>query len=484
MRTFLSTVTDVTNRSGSSLALLIACMLLVSGCDGFLDVNENPNVATEPPVNPVFTTAVVNMGSERPIELVQTPILAQRWASSGVAGVFNSPAQYTISTFTTGNTYGFWYTDIAQNLQLITNQADETQTNAVLQAQVFQAFAYYDLTRLFGAIPFQQANSEAFDEPEFDNQEQVLRGIVSQVDSALMVGGVDDGEGAVTNGALIYNGDIAKWERFGNSLKLASLMLLRSGGAGVDDQIRDLIENADLIESPEDNALIPYGTTANNQNPRFQLIQDFPVPGPSNGYFVGGEPLVDVMNRLGDPRRSAYLDTTSAGNYAGSPPGAFEFGASAISNNIIRAEYPCRLMTAGQVLLYQAEFLASQGELDAANEKYEQGIRASIDFFDGRPGEIPEGEEDAYIDALPSLSSVSQAEAVRDVHEQLYIAIFERSIDSWTVQRRTGVPELDVPQGAALGDIIQRFPYPPDVKSANENVPDPTPLTEPLYFAQ
>jgi hypothetical protein len=66
----------------------------------------------------------------------------------------------------------------------------------------------------------------------------------------------------------------------------------------------------------------------------------------------------------------------------------------------------------------------------------------------------------------------------------LYVAIFERSIDSWTVQRRTGVPELDVPQGAALGDIIQRFPYPPDVKSANENVPDPTPLTEPLYFAQ
>jgi hypothetical protein len=45
------------------------------------------------------------MPSNSPIEQNSVNIQAQKWASSGSAGVFANPERYTVSSFTVGNNF-------------------------------------------------------------------------------------------------------------------------------------------------------------------------------------------------------------------------------------------------------------------------------------------------------------------------------------------------------------------------------------------
>jgi hypothetical protein len=155
----------------------------------------------------------------------------------------------------------------------------------------------------------------------------------------------------------------------------------------------------------------------------------------------------------------------------------FQYGdeTSSISQNIIRPDWPSRMVTAAEVWLYEAEFLASTAGAAAAEESYNNGVQRALDYFDGKPGAIPAAEKQAYIDALPPAT-------VQNVWTQQYIEVFDRAPENWTQWRRTHYPDLPVPEQAALGDIIRRYPLPPDELSANPNAPGQIPLDQPMWF--
>ncbi|MDG5767282.1 SusD/RagB family nutrient-binding outer membrane lipoprotein [Balneolales bacterium ANBcel1] len=482
--------------------LLTGLLLLsMAACDGFLDVNEDPNRATEVPGDLLLPTVLVNVASNRAMEIQPgTAFFINAWASNGSTGVFIDPDRYIISSFSTGNTWVNFYATGLKNLDLMRADADAVgRVNVVAQADILKSYLFWMLTAMWEDIPYTQAlDGDTYPHPEFDDQETILRGIVETLENAVAM--IDpDGLPGVDDGDLIFGGDMEQWEKFANSLKLRTLMMIRNQDAGVDSQIAALL-NEPLIRTNADEAAIPFFDETNNENLVWRLnnmFGGFTNSMNGNSFIYAGETLVDLMKDLGDPRIDTYFEL-AVEDHNQSPDGGGaatteHFGQTAgvanwnnsetsmVSQNIIRRDWPSRILPAAEVWFYEAEFLALTGDLNGAHASYLQGVQAALDFFDGKPGAIAADDKQAYIDGLPG-SFGSQGVALNAIHAQQYIEVLDRAPENWTHWRRTKYPDLPVAEQAVLGDIIRRFPLPPSELSSNPNTPAPPNLDAPMWF--
>ena len=484
-------------RHFTKIALFLVTLLMLTACDDFLDVNDDPNnaspedIANSPGL--LFLTAETQLAANKNIEIIGQNSFAQTWASGGAAGVFNNPELYNISTFTTGNTWDQVYTDVGQNLQQVIDAADAAEPgslpvpngNIIAQAKILQAYTYLYLSLMFEDVPASQANRvEEFPEPAPDPQEEVLRYVIDRIDEALE--GIESGNG-IENRDVFYDGDMSKWEKFANTTKFRALLLLDSGGENVDSEIDALLQEP-LIRSNADNALFPFQDASGAENNFFQVSQDF--SGGANIWYACNAELVDRMQNLNDPRLSTYCEPNLDGDFVGSEPGQFlpvpaltaSGTASAISNNIHRPEFPERFATAAEVLLKEAEWALRSGDAPTAQSKLEAGVQASLDFFDEQPGAIDAADKQAYINSLPDLSSLSNQDALEFIQTQQWLDLFERHPENWTHWRRTKVPALQSPSNASLGTIIRRYTYPPGPAATNPNLPPTKQEDVPMWF--
>lgn len=470
---------------------LTAPMLGACGDIFDLDINTDPDAATEVEGDLLLPTVLANLAANRAIEISPgTAFHAQIWASNGSAGVFSDPERYIISSFTTGNTWSMIYTNGLKNLKLMRDQAlasNPARPNVASQAEILSAYLYWMATSLWETVPYTQAiQGDQFPQPEFDDQETILRGLVEQLDAAVAM--IDpNGAPGVQEGDLLYGGDMQQWVKFANSLKLRILMMIRNRDTSVDPQIQALLAEP-LIRTVADEAEIPFFTEANNENNLWRLnnlFGGFTDVMNGNAFVYAGAPLVDLMKSLDDPRLPTYweLAVTADGSayqtdeYFGQVAGVFQFGdeTSMVSQNIVRRDWPSRILTAAEVWFYEAEFLASTAGAAAAQTAYETGVQMALSYFNGKPGAIPAADQTAYIAALPPAT-------LSAIHDQQYIEVFDRSPENWVHWKRTHHPDLPLPQQAALGDIIRRYNIPPDERSSNPNTPAPVPLTTPMWF--
>jgi hypothetical protein len=477
---------------------------LAGGCDGLLDldINEDPDAATEVSGDLLMPLAMASTASNRAMEIFDNTLISQIFASNGSAGVFLDPERYNISPFTTGNTWSIYYTDALKNLFLMRTQAlaeEPARTNVAAQGEIFSAYVFWLLTALWETVPYTQAlNGSEFPQPVFDDQETVLRGIVQKLDSALAM--IDDsGPPGVASGDLVYGGDMARWERFANSLKLRSFMMIRNQDPSVDVEISALL-NQPLIRENSHEAAVPFFDISGNENNVWKLnnlFGGFVNAMNGNGFIFAGETLVDLMKELNDPRLSTYFELAvedfdigpdgggpGTDEYFGQRAGVAQYDdgeTSMLSQNIVREDWPNRILPAAEVWFYEAEFRAQQNDLAGAHASYRVGVQRALDFFDGKPGAITPARKDAYLSSLPQTFS-SQSQALEAIHAQQYIEVLDRSPENWTHWRRTKYPALPVPEQAALGAILRRYPMPPDEVSSNPNTPTDVPLDRPMWF--
>src|SRR3990170_2900461 len=90
-------------------------------------------------------------------------------------------------------------------------------------ALVMRAWMFYMATDCYGDIPYSeatQAKSDGIYYPKYDTQEEIYNGILSDLEEANTL--LQD----VLNvkGDLIYGGDVAKWRKLANSLRIRYLM--------------------------------------------------------------------------------------------------------------------------------------------------------------------------------------------------------------------------------------------------------------------
>lgn len=459
------------NKMNTLLAALIALLLFSAGCDkGFEQVNSNPNEPEQ--VNPSLLMPTVIRGP------VNTSVAYSMSTGNVVMQntamvLFGSIDRYN---WTPDDFNGYWtglYSDLRNVQNLYDISAESGQTNYQAVALIMRSWIFSMLTDAYGDIPYTQAikaKSDGEYSPVYDSQQKVYEGILADLRKA---NELIDPAGPGIQGDILYNGDLARWQKFANSLRLRLLMRV-SDKMDVSAEMQQIVDNPGqypVFESNDDNAALQY-------------LESYPNQWPIHTYRVGtfqeyrmSKTMVDTLTKFNDPRLAVFAEPTdnsvAAGNpeYVGVPNGllddeAANYNGSPSDQSRLGTRYyeepnaaKGLIMTYSEVLFIKAE-AAEKGMITGdAQTFYEDGIRASFDKYGVQmdPGYLTQ----------PDVAWDSNR-AFEQIGTQKWISLYFTGLESWFDWRRTGYPQLEPSVRNQNGDRIPvRFQYPPQEQSLN-----------------
>ena len=476
----------------SKLTTLIAAAVtsvgLLASCDKFLDVNQNPNAVLIAPPNNVLVAAETGLGFNMGSDLHRyTSLIAQQFSGQGGA----QTAEYDrynitptdINNLWRGQIYGGALADMQKLVEL--TEASSPVYSGI--AKIMKGYQFLVTTDTFGDIPFSEAlQFEKNPAPKYDASADVYKGIVALIDAGIADLKKESLLKPVSDD-LIYNGDLDKWERAANTIKLRLFLhYFPKVTPTANADFAALLATDKFLRSNADNFQLRFEAAANKNNPIDQFEKS------RNNTFFPSATLVDLMNAKNDPRRPFFLTNFPVGSttYVGAQNGT---GLTTINASFSRANTylrgvasvgagfnnfdgtaPIRMLTFAELNLIRAEYYARTGNLALAKSNLDAGVRASMSDA---------GVADAapYIAALPALTATN---AIRIIIEEKFIANFGVAVEPWTDYRRTGFPALIRPATTpTTQQILRILPYSDLERTSNAtNTPARPDLTTPTVF--
>ncbi|MBZ0246713.1 MAG: SusD/RagB family nutrient-binding outer membrane lipoprotein [Cyclobacteriaceae bacterium] len=463
--------------------LLIAPM----SCNEQLDINVDPLSASTADPNAVLPYILVQYSYRQTTEMNMRTLDVYQHTSQTVG----SPRRGVPSNNTTGNTWDNLYNEVMGNTVLIEAEAKaagSTRNNIAAISIILKALAFHDLTLTWGNVPFTQAlNAKDYPTPKFDDQETILRGVVTYLDEAIAL--IDampaTGNFNVSWGDLIYGGDMVKWRKYANSLKLRVLMIIRNKNTSVDTEIINTL-NEPLIEKSDEAMMLKYPGTPGNNHGYFQRILN--VGFNSNEQYNYWAPSPVMRGLLeGDPRLALWCVDGTSGGYLPSNIGSTATAARArYSDNIFRADYPHIWFLPAEISFYRAELAIKGVTTENANTAYRDGMTKSLKFWGqdipGARKTITDATIATYVNSLTDITTIPSDQALISIGEELYLDSFLRAVEAWTHVRRTKAPNIQSAPGSSISTMLKRFNYPTAEIAANPNTPSNPPTDTPMWF--
>ncbi|GAB3918630.1 SusD/RagB family nutrient-binding outer membrane lipoprotein [Larkinella terrae] len=463
---------------------LIACLALLiavgTSCDNnFEEVNTNPNVpnTVTPDLllpNIIRSTVNENMGTA--------------WGIGNIVMQYTAKIQFVNEDrYLWGEQNGIWNTTYStlrevQNMYNIASATTPVQKNYQGIALVMKSWMMSLVTDAYGDAPYSEATKgkdKAFF-PKYDTQEAIYNGILKDLTDANALLAPENG---AVNGDILFGGDVSKWKKMANSLRLRYLMRI-SNRRDVKADLQAILSNptaTPVFTANADNAALRYLPTVPNQFPLYtSRVGSFDE-------FRLGKTLGDKLAQLNDPRLMIFARPTvasvAAGKpaYVGVPNGlddvtALTYNGGAQNVSRVGATYyidgfgtptDANLNIARGIIMTYAELQfilaeAAQKKLITGDAKsyYEKGITASFGFYSL---DVPAG----YL-AQPDVA-FTEAKALELIGTQKWISLFYSGLEGWFDWRRTGFPALK-PGVSNLNQnrIPVRFQYPSSELSLNK----------------
>ena len=433
------------------LLALTATPLVITSCRQELDINVDPNNPSQASLSGLlsgsqvgFAFALGGEGTRMPAAVVQH-----------YAGHRNQSLRYAQYRITSSDTDGTWTAlyNTLMDMKELENKAAASGNQAYLGvSKILQAHAFSVTTDLFGDIPFSQAlQGRANITPVYDKQEDIYPALITMI---------DEGLAALTaatetiSGDIVYGGNVTKWKKYGNSLKLRLLNHLSSRQPNAAANF--LATNPDLIDISSENAKVLFGSVASNANPIYQ----FDVLSGRKDQAVAST-IVNKMRALSDPRVSVYFNPVAnnnsglQGQYLGNTPGndtddSGENEYSRVGSAYASIKAPVVLMSAAEVNFIKAEvyYRASDSRAQAAYQAAITQDFAALGLSSSAA---------AYL----ANANVAYNGTLQRIMEQKWITMFQASYESWVDWRRTGFPVLTPAASNATSNVIPRnLPYP------------------------
>lgn len=457
--------------------VLFAIVLLVlSACtNNFEEINTPPTSSTF--IDPGFMLTNVQR-SVAFMECAETPNnVFGSWVQHWCGGPLFTPSRYVPEEFAY-----VWndYYGILKNLGLIKNdllvglENDPAGRTKLAIAKILEIYVWQNLTDMFGPVPYTESelpSAEIIRQPKFDTQESIYKSLISDLDIAMSQ--LNSGDESYGTADLYYKGDVERWNKFGNSLKIRLGMRIKYVDAALAKSTVESALSKPLINSNEENADVQtYDDFSSSRHPILRVSQ-----GGSPDYFFLAEKLVDVLIATNDPRLPLLGDTTKA--TAGTPNAEFKGVKVAQTDDyyssIIRTHFsqissltyynknrsiPIHTFSYAEVCFFKAEAaLDGWGGFSDANAEtfFQEGIQAAMSM---KPYNIDKAVIPVeYIASEFSLSGLSKEKKLEKIMTQKWILLFGRNFEAWTEWRRTGYPVL-IPGPDGEGIIPRRLIFP------------------------
>ncbi|MGB0878944.1 MAG: SusD/RagB family nutrient-binding outer membrane lipoprotein [Polaribacter sp.] len=440
----------------NNILLFVFSLLIFASCDtvDFGDINDDPNGPTQAIPSQLLAQAQKYVGgtennsdSADDVTGVLTTTAGLLYTQQVTEGQYPGLSRYSTNEFS----YNEWYTGPMQNLNEIikVNEDPETSTDAlaygdndnqIAVSKLLRAYFLQYMTDTWGYLPWEEAfKGKDGTTPKFDSQESIYDFMFAEIDDALSR--INSGDGP--SGDVMFNGDMSKWRRFGNMLKM--IMALRISDANptlAQSKFESAVSSGALISSNDDNLVFTYSTTEESDNPwedRFESRED----------YIMSETMVEKLRTNLDPRLFKYSEpsrdgmTTSPnfpGNidekYVGAPNGKVNGNVpdySFISLMVIKEkQYQAPIYTLAQVKFSLAEAALKGWNVGGGTTAnlFKEGIEASMEQW---------GVDTADIN---SYTATHTSATISDIAYEKWVALYLNGSEAWAEWRRLDAPAL------------------------------------------
>lgn len=426
--------------------------------------NEQTKAAANVPAATLFSQGVRQFSDAMASPNVNVNVLrltVQHWATT----TYQDEPNYDFTTRNIPQT--FWtemYRDVLSSLQeakrlIPANTAitEAAQKNQIAIADIMQVHAFSVLVNMFGDVPYTEALDPNNLFPKYDDAKTIYDDLLKRLDADIAAM-TPTAAGFSSTADIVYGGNVAKWIKYANSLKMKLAMTIADVDAA---KAKTAVEqaNAGAFTSAADNAVVQYFATTPNNNPIWaDLIQS------KRQDFVAAEALVNRLNTLNDPRLPIYFKPNDNGAYVGGRVGANNtYTLFAKPGAILeKPDLPALLLSYDEIEFFRAEAIARGFTVPGtAQEHYNNAVTASIVYWGGTAAQAA-----AYL-AQPAVAYATAAgDWKQKIGIQKWIALYNRPVDAWTEVRRLDQPALTAPLAAKSG-YPTRLTYPTNEQTLN-----------------
>ena len=246
------------------IKILSAILLLLAtgACQDQLDINDDPNASTQLNLANTLGFAQVSLVSNV-LEEINTNAgsFSRMWYTTEIRDYDQN--QGTYSTVWTNI-----YAGPLADLQAIIDGAAEEESGYSGVARLLKAYTFGLLVDTFGDVPYFEALTAGVPFPGLDEGAAIYADLLLQIDQALEE--INAASGSIL-GDLIYGGNLTKWVKMGNTLKLKLYAQTRKEGSIDSGTGFSSLINGDIITDFQDDFQLEYGSQQTPFQNRFPL---------------------------------------------------------------------------------------------------------------------------------------------------------------------------------------------------------------------
>ncbi len=458
--------------------LLSGLLILATGCGAdYLNVNDNPNVATRPPLDGLLaTTSLETALNQQSVSGDFAAFYVQYLASPNGANTID-----TYLEFAPDGTWFNLYDTMTDLYDLIRFGEEDGFDRHVAIAKVLMAINLGLVVDNWGDAPYSDAFTGEILQPTYDSAEELYATIFRLLDEAEAELSAAEDAPAVRGGSdFIYDGDLDAWGRAVSSLRARYLNHLSETGsydpaavlAAVDAGLQDNSQDIDV-------------RTFQVQNPWAQVADN------NANLLLGGwlsEQFIDALNGttfdVMDPRLPLLTNFNTDSLYVGTVNGEGRRGdGTEVSESYLVTEgalsspdSPLDILTFAELKFIEAEAALATGNQSRTDRAFREGVIASM--------------TEIGVDSITATGYLTEAygtDAIDrdDIFREKYVALF-LSPETYVDARRYdfAYEDFTLATNAAINQVPVRVLYPASETDRNlGNVPL-QPITEPIFWDQ
>lgn len=535
--------------------IAVLAMAAIAGCkkSAFVELNTNPDVLYSIRPEEQFLNAGIIIHRQDFEQFYDVYRRSMIWMQMSTAQAGNASSTFT-EIGLTNQRFSIFYpqlgtvtTDVMKLAEGMSDADKAARQHLVAMAEVLRIYYAFYVSDINGSLAYTEAFQARYGgtfTPKWESQQELFNLWDARLkELATTLSNNASGQIALANFDLYYGGNAMRWAKAANALRMRiAQRLMKRDLAKATTIFRETIANNALLMSSHDDSWVYLAhnsfTAGGNWNP-----EGFRAPKPSVDYMVStSDPRLRLFYRRNNYTQ-ANINTAIAANVlaAGTTEPANRFVGAPVSPDLAQSAtyrnwflgrrvnatltmdtisylqermfqpafgggdgqsyFP--LITWADQLLMRAEMAARGITTENAENLYNQGVTASIQFFNQRGSAakvtdyaaVTQAEIDAYLNH-PTVKYTA-AKGVELIVVQQYINFFKQPNEAWSLFKRTGMPNKsttlaleDILMDGSIHQIPRRAiinpPAPTDLNRANrqasidEMMKDPDFGTDPL----
>jgi hypothetical protein len=462
------------------LLTFFALSLVLSSCEfdkGFEELNVNPAKASQIDVANKFASVILQTSGGRyenwRASLIYQSVMIQHFSST--AGYWSGDRYFRNDGYAT-SLWDRYYPSAVKEIEDIRAQltSEGNSGSEMGMLRILRVFAFTRLTDIYGDIPYSEAGQGYINgilKPKYDAQQDIYMDMLKELEAAVAQLGSSTTMGA---GDIMFQGNMAKWKAWGNSMMLRLAMRLTKADSATAKAWAEKAVAAGTMTSNDHIAMVQHtdGPAGINKNGHGEVWQ-------ADGNARMSKTFMDWMSD--DPRLTVLAQRTSDGSTAvadliGMPNGS---DGNSIPDNSIYAslnddlkgvDVPMVFHSYAEVRLLKAE-MAFRGWSVPGDAKthYEAGVKAAMQMLGTiypKTTAISDAQVATYLAAKP----YDAARGWEMISEQYWAATLLNEYESFNNWRRTGYPTLtpvNYDGNVTGGTIPRRLIYPVSEQNTN-----------------